>query len=149
MAIRGRDSLTPERRSWNMSRIRSKNTKPELIVRKKLFSLGFRYRLHVKDLPGKPDIVLPRYKTVVFIHGCFWHGHEGCKYFNIPNTHSKWWHSKISANKKRDLINQQKLCDANWRVINIYSCQLKKNSLQKSIDNLSHTLRKQGAAIHL
>jgi DNA mismatch endonuclease (patch repair protein) len=85
------DVHTPEQRSHNMSRIRSKDTKPEMLVRKFLFSLGFRYRLHTKKLPGKPDVVLPKYKTVIFIHGCFWHGHEGCRYFVIPKTRTDWW----------------------------------------------------------
>ena len=83
-----------------MSRIRSKNTKPELIVRKFLFANGFRYRLHSKNLPGKPDIVLPKYKTVIFVHGCFWHGHENCKYFVVPKTRTEWWIKKIASNKR-------------------------------------------------
>ena len=87
-----------ETRSYNMSRIKGKNTKPEILVRKFLFSTGFRYRLNDKKLPGKPDIVLPRYKTVIFIHGCFWHGHEGCKYYVVPKTHTDWWVNKIVYN---------------------------------------------------
>jgi len=82
-------------RSYNMSQIKGKNTKPEMLVRRFLFSKGFRYRLHVKDLPGKPDLVLPKYKTVIFINGCFWHGHEGCRYFVIPKTRTEWWLHKI------------------------------------------------------
>src|SRR6266487_4753063 len=91
-----------ETRSYNMSRIKSRNTKPELLVRKFLHAHGFRYRLHVKDLPGKPDIVLPKYRTVIFIHGCFWHGHEGCKYFVVPKTRTEWWLTKINSNKAND-----------------------------------------------
>ncbi len=89
------DTHSPEIRSYNMSRIRSKDTKPELIVRKYLHKNGFRFRLHVKTLPGKPDIVLPKYKTVIFVHGCFWHGHKGCKYFVIPKRNIEYWKNKI------------------------------------------------------
>lgn len=96
------DVHTPEQRSYNMSRVRSKDTKPELIVRKFLHAHGFRYRLHDKKLPGKPDVVLPKYKTVVFIHGCFYHGHEGCRYFVGSKTHTDWWLDKIKGNKRRD-----------------------------------------------
>ncbi len=88
-------------RSYNMSRIRSKNTKPEIIIRKFLFSQGFRYRLHDKKLPGKPDIVLPRYETVIFVNGCFWHGHKNCKFFVLPKTRSEWWENKIKSNQLR------------------------------------------------
>ena len=92
-----------------MSQIRSKNTKPELVVRKYLFAQGFRYRLHRKDLPGKPDIVLPKYNTVIFVHGCFWHGHENCKYFVVPKTKTEWWLNKIGRNKQLDLESIEKL----------------------------------------
>lgn len=95
------DVHSQETRSYNMSRIKAKDTKPELLVRKYLFCKGFRYRVNAKDLPGKPDIVLPKYKTVIFIHGCFWHGHEGCKYFVIPKTRTEWWTEKIRKNKER------------------------------------------------
>jgi DNA mismatch endonuclease, patch repair protein len=90
-------------RSYNMSRIKGKDTKPEMLVRKFLHAQGFRYRLHVKDLPGKPDIVLPKYKTVIFVHGCFWHGHEHCKYYVIPKTRTEWWVNKINANIANDV----------------------------------------------
>jgi DNA mismatch endonuclease (patch repair protein) len=89
-------------RSYNMSRIRAKDTKAEMLVRRYLHAQGFRYRLHVKDLPGKPDIVLPKYKTVIFIHGCFWHGHEGCKNFVVPKTRTEWWMEKIGRNREND-----------------------------------------------
>lgn len=110
-----------------MSRIRSKDTKPEMIVRKYLHSKGFRFRLHVKDLPGKPDIVLPKYKTVVFIHGCFWHGHEGCKYFVIPKTRTEWWLNKISQTKVSDARANEKLHNIHWNVIELWECDLKKD----------------------
>ena len=113
-----------------MSRIKGKDTKPELLVRKFLFANGFRYRLHVKNLPGKPDIVLPKYKTVIFVHGCFWHGHEGCKYSKIPDTRSEWWREKIGKNKDNDEKNINFLSSLGWRVIIIYTCQLKKTTTQ-------------------
>ena len=93
------DVHTKEQRSYNMSRIKSRDTKPELLVRKFLHAQGFRYKLHDKTLPGKPDLVLPKYKTVIFIHGCFWHGHTRCKYFTIPKTRTQWWNNKINTNK--------------------------------------------------
>ena len=89
-------------RSYNMSRIKGKNTKPEMLVRKYLFAHGFRYRLHSKKLPGKPDIVLPKYRTVIFVHGCFWHGHKSCKYYTVPKTNTEWWLNKIDGNKAND-----------------------------------------------
>lgn len=119
-----------------MSRIKGKNTKPELIVRKFLFSKGFRYRIHDKKLPGKPDVVLPKYKTVIFIHGCYWHGHEGCKYFVIPKTDTEWWMNKINGNKQNDKKNISFLETAGWQVIVIYECQLKKANLDNTFQNL-------------
>ena len=107
-----------------MSRIRSKNTRPEIIVRKFLHSKGYRFRLHDKKLPGKPDIVLPKFKTVIFIHGCFWHGHEGCKYFVVPKTRTTWWLKKINGNKERDNVNASKLSILGWKVIAIFECEL-------------------------
>lgn len=106
-------------RSFNMSRIKGKNTKPEMLVRKYLFAQGFRYRLNVKDLPGKPDIVLPKYKTVIFINGCFWHGHEGCKYFVVPKTRTEWWLNKIKDTQKRDRKAEIQLNVLGWKVITL------------------------------
>ncbi|MGN6566794.1 MAG: very short patch repair endonuclease [Flavipsychrobacter sp.] len=114
-------------RSYNMSQIRGKDTKPEMLVRKFLHARGFRYRLHAKELPGKPDIVLPKYKTVIFIHGCFWHGHEGCKYYVIPSTRTEWWLDKINRSKQNDVKNKLLLKNMGWLVIEIYECELKKN----------------------
>lgn len=96
------DVHSKKTRSYNMSQIKGKNTKPEILVRKHLHSKGFRYRLHDKSLPGKPDIVLKKYKTVIFVNGCFWHGHEGCKYFILPKTRTEWWKDKIFKTKERD-----------------------------------------------
>lgn len=119
------DVHSPEKRSYNMSRIKSKNTKPELIVRQFIHANGFRYRLHVKDLPGKPDIVLPKYKTVILIQGCFWHGHDQCKYYIIPKTKTDWWLNKINGNKTKDIMNIGLLKKAGWQVIEIWECELK------------------------
>ena len=130
------DVHTTEVRSYNMSRIRSKDTKPELLVRKFLFSKGFRYRLHDKTLPGKPDIVLPKYKTVIFIHGCFWHGHNGCKYFVAPKTRTEWWLKKIEGNKQKDIENFNKLQVLGWSVLAVYECDLKTNNLSNTLNRL-------------
>lgn len=114
-----------------MSRIKSKNSKPELLVRRFLFAQGYRFRLHRKDLPGCPDIVLPKYKTAIFINGCFWHGHDNCKYFKLPNTNRKFWESKISSNKIRDEISISSLKELGWKVIIIWQCSLKTKSSQQ------------------
>lgn len=112
-----------------MRKIRSKDTKPEMLVRKFLFSKGFRYRLHDKKLPGKPDIVLPKYKTVIFIHGCFWHGHDGCRYFIVPKTKTEWWINKITANKENDRKASENLVQNGWKVLEIWECDLKKGKI--------------------
>lgn len=130
------DVHTKERRSYNMSRIRSKDTKPELLVRKFLFSRGVRYKLHDKKLPGKPDLVFPKYKTVVFVHGCFWHGHEGCKYYVVPKTKTDWWQSKIGSNKKKDNENIDKLQQDGWKVIILWECELKPNVRETTLQKL-------------
>jgi len=134
------DVHSAETRSYNMSRIRSKDTKPELLVRKILFASGFRFRLHCTNLPGKPDIVLRKYKTAVFVHGCFWHGHNGCKYFVVPRTRSDWWLKKINRNKELDGINARKLRKMGWRVVNIFECQLKKEKIGRTIKSLTYKL---------
>ena len=114
-----------EQRSRNMSAIKSKNTKPEIAVRKLLHSMGYRFRLHRKDLPGSPDIVLPKYKTVIFVHGCFWHRHENCKYASNPKTRKEFWESKFKANVKRDLEIQEKIKNIGWQSSVIWECELK------------------------
>ena len=111
-------------RSYNMSRIKGKETKLEVVVRKYLFSEGFRYRKNVKDLPGTPDIVLPRYKTVIFVNGCFWHGHKGCRHFVVPDTNREFWIGKIEANIQRDARKSAELEKLGWRVIVIWECEL-------------------------
>lgn len=127
-------------RSYNMSQIKSKNTKPEMIVRKFLFAKGLRYRLHYKKLPGKPDISLPKYKTVIFINGCFWHGHEGCRYFVIPKTRTDWWVTKIVQNKKSDSENYTKLTDSGWKVIIIFECRLRKEFREVTLNELINNI---------
>jgi len=128
------DVHTRALRSYNMSRIRNKDTKPEILVRRILFSRGFRYRLHVSHLPGKPDIVLPKYKTAIFVHGCFWHGHKGCKYFKIPETRKEWWLRKISKTKTLDEKNKKALVSGAWNVIEIWECQLRPANIDKCVD---------------
>ena len=120
------DSLTKERRSWNMSRIRSTNTKPEIIVRSFLHKNGFRFRLHVKDLPGHPDIVLPKYKTVIEVRGCFWHRHPGCKYATTPSSNTEFWQAKFKQNIKRDKRHAGELNALGWQVIVVWECETNK-----------------------
>lgn len=121
------DVHSKETRSYNMSRIKSKNTKPELLVRKFIFANGFRYKLHDKKLSGKPDIVLPKLKTVIFVHGCFWHGHDNCKFFVVPKTRTDWWIQKIKRNKQNDNESYLKLKSQGWEVLTIFECELKKD----------------------
>ena len=125
-----------EQRSRNMSAIKSKNTKPEIKVRKLLHSMGYRFRLHSKDLPGSPDIVLPKYKTVIFVHGCFWHRHENCKYASNPKTRKEFWNKKFTENKKRDSEIQEKIKNLDWRSVVIWECETKniENLREKIID---------------
>ena len=123
-----------EQRSRNMSAIKSKNTKPEIKVRKILHSMGYRFRLHSKDLPGSPDIVLPKYKTVIFVHGCFWHRHENCKYASTPKTRQEFWNKKFKVNVERDLQIQERIKDINWRSVVIWECET------KNIDNLKERI---------
>ena len=135
------DNHTKEIRSYNMSRIRSKNTKPEEMVRKYLFSQGFRYRKNDTRLPGKPDIVLPKYKTVIFVNGCFWHKHENCKYFVWPKTNENFWRTKISANVSRDQENIKLLSELGWNVIVIWECELKKQRFDCTMEKLLYSFQ--------
>lgn len=149
------DVHNPQTRSYNMSRIRSKDTKPELLVRKYLHAQGFRFRLHgqrpsgmsntpsrrgegggVKKLPGKPDIILPKYKTVVFVHGCFWHGHKFCKYFKLPGTNTLWWLDKINRNRENDKKAIKSFKKEGFQVIIIWECDLKKDKAGKTLAKL-------------
>lgn len=132
-----------ETRSYNMSCIKGKNTKPEEIVRKYLFSQGFRYRKNDKKLPGTPDIVLPKYKTVIFVNGCFWHGHEGCRYFVVPKTNTEFWVNKIEANRQRDIRKINDLQALGWKVIVVWECELKKIIIKDTL----HELKRQVIAM--
>ncbi|WP_163380680.1 very short patch repair endonuclease [Cyclobacterium sp. SYSU L10401] len=130
------DVHEPEIRSYNMSRIKGKDTKPEMLVRKFLHAHGFRYKLHDKKLPGKPDIVLPKYNSIVLVHGCFWHGHEGCKYYVVPKTRTQWWLDKIAVNKRKDQENEKKLNASGWNVFIVFECELKSGNQQETLMNL-------------
>jgi len=135
------DVHTPEIRSYNMSMIRNKNTKPEIIVRKFLHSKGFRLRLYKEDLPGKPDIVLIKYKTIIFINGCFWHGHKNCKYFVIPKTRTEWWKAKIGKNQITDKKNISLLRKAGWKVIILWECQLRPVKINNTLSELEQKIK--------
>ena len=130
------DVHSPETRSYNMSQIRAKDTKPEMLVRKFLHSQGFRYRLHDKKLPGKPDMVLPKYKTVIFVHGCFWHGHKNCKYYVVPKTRTDWWLNKINGNIANDKKAMTALKKDGWKIITVWECQLKPAKVEKTLNAL-------------
>jgi DNA mismatch endonuclease (patch repair protein) len=123
-----------------MSRIKGKDTKPEMLVRKFLFSRGFRYRLHDKKKPGKPDIVLPKYKAVIFVHGCFWHGHQSCKYFVVPKTRTDWWLEKIGRNIANDEKAVAALKEKGWNVIVIWECELKTNNFSGILEQVAARL---------
>lgn len=128
------DTLSKERRSWNMSRIRSKNTRPEIKVRSLLHQMGYRFRLHSHELPGKPDIVLPKHRTVIFVHGCFWHRHKGCKYAYEPKSRQEFWQKKFRDNVHRHAEVVRLLLSANWSVLVVWECQLRDpESVQESL----------------
>jgi DNA mismatch endonuclease (patch repair protein) len=124
-----------------MSRIRSKDTKPEMLVRKFLFANGFRYRLHERKLPGNPDIVLPKHKVIVMVNGCFWHGHDGCSYYLLPRTRTQWWKEKINSNKLRDEMNENKLRFLGWDVLTVFECELKSEKQKETLANLIDRIR--------
>ncbi|MCQ2146991.1 MAG: very short patch repair endonuclease [Bacteroidales bacterium] len=140
------DKLTPEQRHHFMSRIRSKSTKPEVKVRRELFSRGYRFRLNVKKLPGSPDIVLPKYRTAIFVNGCFWHGHKGCKYYVLPKTNVEFWESKILRNRERDTIDYSRLEALHWNVIVIWECELKSSSFEARMDKVIEALHSNKAS---
>ena len=118
------DRLTPEKRSWNMSRIKGKDTRPEIALRSLLHRAGFRFRTHSRTLAGKPDIVLPKYKTVIFVHGCFWHRHEGCKYAYTPKSRQQFWQEKFSGTVARDKLKKAELQSESWQVLIVWGCEL-------------------------
>ena len=133
------DNHSKEVRSMNMSHIRSTNSRPEEIVRKYLFSKGFRYRKNVRSLPGTPDIVLPKYKTVIFVNGCFWHKHN-CGRFVWPSSNIEYWIPKINRNVERDIENQKKLTDMGWKVLIVWECELKKTSQKERLEKLCNEI---------
>ena len=133
------DKLSKPQRSHNMTMIKSKNTKPELIIRKLLFSKGYRYKIHDKKLPGKPDIVMPKRMVVVNVHGCYWHYH-GCSRSNIPKTQTGYWVDKLENNKRRDFQNKRKLKKLGWRVIDVWECTLIKRNLEKTFNKLERVI---------
>ncbi|MBO7470047.1 MAG: DNA mismatch endonuclease Vsr [Bacteroidales bacterium] len=130
------DHFTPIQRHLVMSHIRSRNTKPELKVRKWLWSHGYRYRLNVKGVPGKPDIVMRRYRTAIFVNGCFWHGHEGCEKFKMPKTNVEFWEAKIRRNRERDCQNYQILKENGWQVLVLWECELTKKSFEATMQKV-------------
>ena len=135
------DTLTPSQRSYNMSRIRSRNTTPERAVRHALWHKGYRYRLNDKRLPGSPDLVLPKYRAVIFINGCFWHGHRGCTKYVVPKTNEAFWREKIARNIARDELNAQRLDTLAWTVITVWECELSKKNLDATITRIEADLQ--------
>ena len=136
------DIVSPEKRSRMMSGIKGKNTKPEMIIRKGLYARGFRYRLHVKQLPGKPDLVLHKYKAVIFVNGCFWHKHD-CRLFKWPKSNTDFWREKLTANEQRDKKYYRELSESGWRIMTVWECALKgrkETDREKVLDNLSDWL---------
>lgn len=136
--------MTPEQRFKCMSHNRAKNTGPELKLRHALWRFGFRYRVNVKGLPGSPDIVLPKYRTVIFVHGCFWHGHKNCRDYVVPKTHTEFWTSKIARNQERDQEVWRKLEAKGWSVIIVWECQLKKGVLAQTVTDVQAEIIRNG-----
>ena len=136
------DNHTKEIRSYNMSQIRSKNSKPEETVRKYLFSKGLRFRKNDRRYPGHPDIVLPKYKTIIFVNGCFWHLHDGCRYAVIPSSNVDYWKPKLERNKERDIKIIEELSERGWNVIVVWECQLRKERKQQTLDDLYENIIK-------
>lgn len=134
------DRLTPQQRHLCMQHIHSKGTEPEMIVRRYLHAQGFRFRLHHDGLPGHPDIVLRKYHTCIFVNGCFWHGHEGCRYFVIPKTNTEFWQSKIERNRQRDKEEMDKLSRMGWHTVTVWECQLKPHVREKTLRSLVYTI---------
>ncbi|MCY4523398.1 MAG: DNA mismatch endonuclease Vsr [Halobacteriovoraceae bacterium] len=143
------DIVSKKKRSEMMSKIKSKDTKIEVIVRSWLFKNGFRFRKNDKHLPGKPDIVLPKYSTVVFVHGCFWHGHENCKEGRLPKSNTKFWSNKILGNINRDKINEKKLLKSGWHVIKVWECHLEHKFETKMNNIISELYKEQAIATNI
>lgn len=138
------DNHTPAQRHDNMAAIHSASTKPELKLRRALWHLGFRYRVNDKRLPGRPDIVLPKYRTAIFVHGCFWHGHKDCKYYTVPKTNTEFWVAKVARNQERDQEVWRKLEAKGWNVIIVWECQLKKAVLEDAVNRVAAEIRHNG-----
>lgn len=137
------DTFDKEKRSWVMSRVRGRDTRPELFVRSILHRCGFRFTVNGpknRRLPGKPDIVLPKYRAVVFVNGCFWHGHEGCRHFRLPKTRTAWWREKIEKNRQRDLRNRSELEKQGWRVVVLWTCQFDTRAKKSALPDLLTSL---------
>ena len=139
--------MVTEERSICMSRVRSTSTKPELALRHMLWRHGFRYRINEKELPGTPDIVLPQYRTIIFVHGCFWHGHKDCKYYTVPKTNTEFWKAKVARNQERDQEVWRQLEAKGWFVIIVWECQLKKAHLADTIEEVSAEIRRNGETL--
>lgn len=135
------DRHTHEQRRYNMQQIKGKDTKPEILLRKLLFAEGFRYRINDRKLPGKPDIVLKKYNTVIFVNGCFWHGHQNCRYFVVPKTRTEFWTDKIKGNKERDHRNISLLKEAGWNVITVWECELKKIMIDDTLNKVKEKIK--------
>lgn len=135
------DTLTPDQRHRNMAAIHSASTRPELKLRHALWQLGFRYRMNDRKLPGKPDIVLPKYRTVIFVHGCFWHGHNGCKFYTVPKTNTDFWTAKIARNQERDQVVWRQLESKGWNVIIVWECELKNDSFLDTLSSVESKLQ--------
>ena len=136
------DKLSPQQRHNNMAAIHGKDTKPEMVVRRYLWGHGYRYRLNHPRLPGKPDIVMRKYRTCIFVNGCFWHGHEGCRYYTMPKTNTEFWVNKVKRNKERDVKVQHELAAMGWHCITIWECELKPKVREKTLESLAYTLNK-------
>lgn len=134
------DTITRERRSWNMSRIKGRNTGPEIRLRSLLHGSGFRFRLHAKELPGRPDIILPKYRAAIFVHGCFWHRHAGCRNATMPSTRTEFWQAKFDSNVSRDERNRAALQVAGWTVFTVWECELKSDA-PGVVERLSRNIR--------
>ena len=138
------DRISPEHRSWNMSRIKGKDTKIEVMVRQYLFHYGFRFRKNDKRYPGKPDVVLPKYKTAIFVHGCFWHRHEGCKLATTPKTRTEFWMEKFAKNVANDKKHYEQLQEMGWNVIVIWECELENDFegiMKKVVQKIRHNVQ--------
>ena len=136
------DKVSPQQRHANMVAIHGKDTKPEMVVRRYLWGHGFRYRLNHPRLPGKPDIVMRKYRTCIFVNGCFWHGHESCPYYTVPKTNTDFWVNKVRRNKERDLKVQHELAAMGWHSITIWECELKPTKREETLESLVYTLNK-------